>query len=81
MNRTDCKALRSAALQLLDWAKVSRDSQTDDAGNWDNGCGQAAAAKALHDKHILTAKRLRAIANAEQAKLPKRAVPDQARAP
>lgn len=71
MNRADCKALRSAALQLLDWARVSRESQCGDKGDWDNGCGQAAAAKALHDKHIRTAKRLRAIANAEQAKLPK----------
>lgn len=72
MNRADCKALRSAALQLLDWARISRESQVDEAGNWDNGCGQAAAAKALHDKHVATAKRLRAIANAEQAKLPRR---------
>lgn len=69
MNRADCKVLRSAALQLLEWAKVSRDSQCDDNGDWDNGCGQAAAAKALHDKHVRTAARLREIADAEQAKL------------
>lgn len=70
MNRADCKTLRSAALQLIEWARITRESQTDADGNWDNGCGQAAGAKALHDKHLRTAARLRAIANAEQAKLP-----------
>lgn len=69
MNRADCKALRSAALQLLEWARITRDSQCDGEGGWDNGCGQGAASKALHDKHVRTAKRLRAIANAEQARL------------
>jgi hypothetical protein len=63
LTRAEATILRSAALQLIDWARITHDSQTDSEGNWDNGCGQAMASKALHDRHMRTAKRLREIAN------------------
>lgn len=72
MNRADCKALRSAALQLISWAHTLRASYQTEAGYWDASVAGCEAGKATHDKHLATAKRLRAIANAEQAKLPKR---------
>lgn len=57
MNRADCKMLRSAALVLKSWAKSLEGTGLDDEQR----------------KHLALVKRLRAIANAEQAKLPKNA--------
>lgn len=72
MNRADCKALRSAALQLLKWADILRASYQTQTGYWDPSVAGSEGGKLLHDKHRAMAKRLRAIANAEQAKLPRR---------
>lgn len=70
MNRADCKALRSAALELKSWADSVRESHTRD-GARDDWTGEEGA-KATYDKHMRLVKRLRAIANAEQAKLPRK---------
>lgn len=65
MNRSDCKALRSAAYELQCWADIIQEQRRNPTtGEWDEG------AKAWHDKHIRLANRLRSLANAEQAKLP-----------
>ncbi len=74
MTRADCKALRSAALQLIDWANTLRASYQTKAGCWDPTVVGAGNGKAMYERHMATAKRLRAIANAEQANLPKRGV-------
>jgi len=57
MNRADCKAIRSAALELAKWLKAI----------------QTELYAVEREKYPRLIKRLRAIANAEQAKLPKRA--------
>jgi hypothetical protein len=56
MNRADCKAIRSAALVLLSWAKALEGTGLNDE----------------QDKHMRLVKRLRQIANAEQKLLPVR---------
>jgi hypothetical protein len=44
MTRSDRKVLRSAALQLIEEARISRESQTDDAGAWGDKARDAALA-------------------------------------
>lgn len=68
MNRADCKALRSAALELASWAKSLIDGYTTQDNDW----GDDDRAKNAYEKHLRLIKRLRKIANAEQAKLPRR---------
>lgn len=75
MTSADCKALRSAALELAFWAKTLRDSHTTKAADGSLDWGENEAAKRWHDKHLRLVKRLRKIANEEQAKLPAKKVP------
>jgi len=70
MNRADCRALRSAALELIDWAE-SIEINAMSEGDFQEGT----TARRAYDKHLRLAKRLRAIAKSEQAKLPKKSVP------
>jgi hypothetical protein len=69
MNRSDCKALRSAALELLAWAKALHAGHTvPGTERW----GENKAQREAYTKHLCLAGRLQLIAAMEQAKLPKK---------
>ena len=71
MTRDDCRAFRSAALELNTWAQEIRRAHTPptDRNNWS---GEPNAQK-VYEKHLELVKRLRAIAGSEQARLPRKA--------
>lgn len=67
MNRDDCRVVYAAANELSATARDIRSAHTLN-GDW----GDERAAKAWHDKCLQLAMRLRQIAKAERAKLPKK---------
>lgn len=66
MNRADCRALRSAALELVGWSKALKSNAEAD-GRFQEGT----PAWRVHEKHLALVRRLRRIANEVQAKLPR----------